>query len=70
MPEPARKPSVAMESTVPWTIRVKPSVKEFIEQHARDRGLDPAEYGRDCLLMGDSVLESLGHAKAYIRVLA
>jgi hypothetical protein len=65
---PDRKPLA--ESTEPWTIRVKPSVRTWIEAHARDLGLDPAEYGRDCLVMGDSVLRSLSDGKAYIRVLA
>jgi len=58
------------ESTEPWTIRVKPSVRAWIEEQARDLGLDPAEYGRDCLVMGNSVLRSLADGKAYIRVLA
>jgi hypothetical protein len=68
MAETARKPLA--ESAEPWTIRVKPSVKKLIEQDARDLGLDPAEYGRDCLITGRSVLKALGEGKAYIRVLA
>jgi hypothetical protein len=66
--EPARRPLA--ESAEPWTIRVKPSVKKLIEDDARRLGLDPAEFGRDCLVMGASVLRSLADGKAYIRVLA
>ena len=68
MPEPARKPLA--ESAEPWTIRVKPSVKKWIEAQARELGMDPAEHGRDCLVMGASVMKTLADGKAYIRVLA
>jgi len=68
MPTPARKPLA--ESTEPWTIRVKPSVKDWIEAQAREVGMDPAEYGRDALVMGASVMKALADGKAYIRVLA
>ena len=69
MASPALRRPLA-ESTEPWTIRVKPSVRAWIEQQARAVGMDPAEYGRDALVMGASVLKSLADGKAYIRVLA
>lgn len=69
MPDPAaRKPIVRMESKEPRSIRFEDSVWERLTTAARDRGVDASALGRDCFVIGLSIVLEPALLEEYVRV--
>lgn len=58
MPEPARKPPVAMESRDPKSIRFTPTEWDKIRAAADDRGLEPAVFVRLLTIYALSIVQA------------
>lgn len=67
---PERKALVKMESLEARTIRGSGSQWAAVDRGARARGLEPAEFGRNCLLMGLMLTLNPQLMEAAVQVLA
>jgi hypothetical protein len=67
---PERKPLVKMESLEARTLRASGSMWAAMDRGARNRGLEPAEFGRNCLLMGLMLTLNPQLMEAAVQVLA
>lgn len=65
-----RKPLAAMESRVPYPIRLKPSEIDKVKARARERGIGPTTLAREFLLTGMSMDEVQEAMKEHRRVTA
>lgn len=71
MPSPLeRRPLAKMESLEARTLRGASSMWAAMDRGARTRGLESAEFGRNCLLMGLMMTMNPHLMEAAVRVLA
>lgn len=70
MPNAIRRPPVAMESREPRSIRFEPSTWLVIAALAKDRGMEPSAFARECCCMGLMLLRDPELLEAYTRVVS